>query len=135
MVSVGIGASSISANLGTSNLDNNVFLVREPINDPNSLTTFLADASNPAIGNFGSTLAFSIENITPSSFSAPARSDLYQSCPTGTVDPVTSLTSGAAYFVGYFTLAPDKQFESTRAKKNCLSVPALIPEQCIHLDR
>jgi hypothetical protein len=127
MVSVGIGASSISANLGTSNLENNFVLVREPINDPNNLTSFLADSLNPAIGDFGSTLPFSIENATSSSFSAPVRSDLYQSCPNGTVDPVTRRTSGAAYFVGYFTLDPNGTMTFTRASQSTVVVPPPAP--------
>ena len=127
VVSVSIGASSISANLGTSNDNNNVSLVREPINDPNNLTSFLADSSNPAVGNFGSTLPFSIENTTASTFPAPARSDLYQSCPSGTVDPVTSSTSGAAYFVGYFTLDPSGTMSFTRASTNTVIVPPAPP--------
>src|ERR1041385_2915260 len=52
MISVGSGAASISTSLGTSNLDNNVFLVREPINDPNDLTSFIGGVLNPAIGTF-----------------------------------------------------------------------------------
>ncbi len=123
VVSVGFGAASISANLGTSNLDNNVFLVREPINDPNDLTTFIGDTLNPNLGDFGSTLPFSVENTAPASFTSAVRSDLYQSCPTGTIDPATGLTNGVAYFVGSFTLDPSGTMTFTRASTNSVPPP------------
>ena len=127
MVSVGSGAASISANLGSSNIDNNAVLVREPINDPNDLSSFIGDSLNPAVGNFGSTLPFSVESTTPATFSSAASSDLYQSCPSGTTDPKSGLTTGAAYFVGYFTLAPSGTMTFTRAATNAVTLPPPAP--------
>jgi hypothetical protein len=125
ILSVSLGAASISANLGTSNQDNNVFLVREPLNDPNDLTSFIGDTLNSAVGDFASTLPFSVESTTPAAFAAAARSDLYQSCPSGTTDPTTGLTTGMTYLVGYFTLDPAGTMTFTRASTN--STPPLPP--------
>ena len=125
MLSVGLGAAAIAANLGTSNIDNTRFLVREPINDPNNLSSFIGDVLSPSVGNFQSTLAFSVENTTPGTFSNPVANDLFQSCPMGTVDPFTGVTTGAAYVVGSFALNPDGTMTFTRASTN--SVPPSPP--------
>jgi len=118
MIGVGSGAVSISTSLGTSNLDNNVYLVREPINDPNDLTTFIGGVFNSTIGTFQDTLPFSVENITPGNFTATVASDLYQSCPSGTADPITGAMTGAAYWVGVFQLQPDGTMSFVRASSS-----------------
>ena len=124
MVSVGYGASSISVALGATNSDNNTFLVREPISYTfDYLTAYIGDRSNPNLGDFGGTaFTYTVENTTPDPFSSMARSDLYQSCPVNTVDPLTGLTTGSSYFVGYFTLNTDGTMTFTRATAS--AVPA-----------
>jgi hypothetical protein len=128
IIGVGTGAIFISSNLGTSNADNNVFLVREPINDPNDLTSFIGGLLNATIGTFQDTLPLSVENTTSSSFTSAVVSDLYQSCPNGTTDPITTSTSGAAYFVGSFQMNPDGTMSFTRSSG---STPPPTPEPAL----
>jgi len=125
---LGTGAMFISSNLGASNADNNVFLVREPINDPSDLTSFIGGLFNGTLGTFQDTLPLSVENTTASSFTSAVVSDLYQSCPSGTTDPITGLTSGAAYFVGSFQLNHDGTMSFTRASA---STPPPTPEPAV----
>jgi hypothetical protein len=136
MLGVAQGASSISVGLAVTNADNNSVLVREPVTATEYiLTTFIGDISDPTFGNFGgSTLNFSVENTTPTGFPAIARSDLYQSCPASSrtygpyVDPITGLTNGATYFVGYFTLDPSGTMTFTRASTNSVVPPPPPPQ-------
>jgi len=124
MVSVATGGTTISQNLGATNSNNNLRLVREPVGDSSGLSAFIGDASDPTLGNFSSTLAFSVENATPASFSSAVRSDLYQACPNNTTDPITSLTTGSAYYVGYFQLNTDGSLTFTRASAGAPPPPA-----------
>jgi len=133
IVSVGAGAASISINLGSSNLNNNAVLVREPINDPNDLSSFIGGALNQTIGTFQDTLAFSVENTTSSTFNSVAVSDLYQSCPSGIADPTTGSTTGAAYLVGSFQLTPDGKMTFTRA--STVAPPSPPPPTVLSLSR
>jgi hypothetical protein len=108
MVGVGQGAASISVFLGVTNAENNSVLVVEPVSySQYILTAFIGDVNDPAIGDFGANnadgLGFTVENTTPSSFTSAQRSDFYQVCPTGTLDPITGSTN-ASYFLGYFIL-------------------------------
>jgi len=52
-------------------------------------------------------------------------SDLYQSVPTGSTDPNSGKTTGAAYYVGYFTLNPDGTMTFTRASAASPTQPVL----------
>jgi hypothetical protein len=115
ILSIGSGANTISTQYGTTNNDNNSVLVREPINNTYNLSSFIADPSDATIANFGGQLSFTVENTTPASFNSPVRSDLYQSCPDSYTDPTTGLTTGSAYFVGYFTFNPNGTMSFTRA--------------------
>lgn len=115
MLGVGIGAAFISSS-GVSNADNTAFLVREPSGDSqHALSVYLADPNFSEIGDFNANLPFDVENNTPANFTSAVRSDLYQSCPTGTTDPLTHTTTGQAYYVGYFELSPDGTLSFTRA--------------------
>jgi hypothetical protein len=120
--SVGSGAETISSNLGTSNNDNNIYFVIEASGDPNGLSAFIGDPSEATLGDFGGSLGFSVENTTPASFTSPVRSDLYQSCPTGSADPITGLTTGTDYYVGYFQFNPDGTLTFTRAALPQMSI-------------
>jgi hypothetical protein len=113
--SVGSGANTLSTRAGTTNTDNNALLVREPVNDPNDLSTFIEDPQNFSLGDFGGNLPSTVENTTPASFTSAVVSDLYQVVPTGYTDPNSGTTSGAAYYVGYFTLNPNGTMTFTRA--------------------
>ena len=124
VLSVGSGAATISSGLGTTNANNNSVLVRESIGDGNALTAFIGDVSDPTFGDFQGTLGFTVENITPASFTSSLRSDLYQVCPSGTTDPATQLTTGTASFVGYFQLNTNGTMSFTRASTNAATPPA-----------
>lgn len=118
--SIGTGANNISTSLGTTNSNNNLTLVREPADgDPHTLSYNL-DATSGLLANMPST----IENTTPASFTAAVRSDLYQSVPNGYADPNSGTTSGAAYYVGYFTFNPDGTLTFTRASGTVPPPPA-----------
>jgi hypothetical protein len=111
---VGSGASTISINLGVTNSNNNLYLVREPVGDSSALTSYIGDPSDSTVGDFQG-YWYVVENVTPGSFSAAQRSDLYQSCPDGTTDPTTHLTTGNAYYLGYFEFATNGAVTFTRA--------------------
>jgi hypothetical protein len=132
MTSITGGANSISRSLGTTNVDNNVSLVREPVQGNSSyiLTAFMGDPSDPTFGDFNDA-AFSdytVENITPAPFTAAVRSDLYEIAPrafNGTVyvDPITGSTN-SVYWVGYFDLSPSGTLTFTRASVTVTPPPA-----------
>jgi hypothetical protein len=129
MLGVGPGAYTIgSVDLIVTNADNNTLLVREPVAYSDEiLTAFIGDETDPTFGDFGGgAFPFSVENTTPGAFTSPTRSDFYQSAPVGNTDPITGLTSGAAYFVGYFLLNPDGTMTFTRASTNSVA-PAPPP--------
>ena len=110
----GSGANTISVGVGSTNANNNVDLVRESVGDGNALTAFIGDPSDATLGDFQGNW-YNVENVTPASFTAAQRSDLYQSCPDGTTDPITGRTTGSAYFIGYFELSPGGTLTFTRA--------------------
>lgn len=121
------GAQSTSTSLKTTNLNNNTFVVLEPVSlaaSDDELTYLIGDPQNAAFGDFTGTIGYTVENVTSNSFSSPAVSDFYQVCPnTGPrpkpseiyVDPITGLTNGVAYYVGYFTLNGNGSMTFTRA--------------------
>ena len=88
--------------------------VREPSGDLNALTVFIGDPSFPTVGDYGGTW-YNVETVTPSSFTAAQRADLYQSVPNGSTDPISHLATGTAYYVGYFQLNPAGTMTFTRA--------------------
>jgi hypothetical protein len=124
--SIGTGAHTTSVNLGTTNADNTPFLVRESASDPHNLnlSIFMADPQDSTVGDFGGNMPATVENTTPSAFNSAVRSDLYQSVPTGYNDPNSGTTSGAAYYVGYFTLNPNGTMSFTRASIATAQPPA-----------
>lgn len=124
VLGVGTGASTISQNIGTTNSTNNLVLVQEYHNDSSALTAFIDDPSTLGYGDFGGTLSYSIENTNPASFTSATRSDLYQVCPANTTDPITHLTTGSGYFVGYFQLNTDGTMSFTRASASAPPPPS-----------
>lgn len=114
MSSVGSGATTISSNLGTASENNTATLVREPTGDSSGLSAFIGFSQDATLGNF-EYLPTNTENTTPASFTTAVRSDLYRAYPTTKTDPDTGLTSGAAYYVGYFELDPNGNLTFTRA--------------------
>jgi hypothetical protein len=115
ILQIGSGAAFISSSLGSTNSTNNLVLVREPSGDQLSgLTAGINDPSISSLGNFQGTWV-NVENVTPAIFTASQRSDLYQSLPDGSMDPNSHLTTGNAYYVGYFTFNPDGTMTFTRA--------------------
>lgn len=110
------GATTLSSGL-PANQDNNTVLVRETAGDPQAYSAFVA-GSDPTLGTYQDTLTRTIEVVTPASFTSPVRADFYEVRPTGFTDPHTGLTSGNAYYAGYFQLNPDGTMTFTRASVN-----------------
>lgn len=131
MLGVGNGGNYISQALVTTNAFNNILLVTEPVSYTDYLlTTYIGDRNDSTIGDFGgTTFPYSVENTTSDPFSSPSRCDFYQSCPAGVnqVDPLSSTTNGAAYYVGYFTLNTDGTMSFTRAAQSVVSNPPPKP--------
>lgn len=115
--SIGKGAHTTSVNIGSNYVDNTSVLVKELASDSHNinLSVFISDPQDPTVGDFGGNLPATVENVTPATFNSPVVSDLYQSVPTGYIDPNSSTTTGAAYYVGYFTLDPAGTMTFTRA--------------------
>lgn len=134
ILGTGYGAAFISS-AGVSNVDNTAAFVREPSGDTqHRLSVYIADPNDPTLGDFNGTLNFAVENITPASFTSAVRSDLYQSCPSGSADPITHATTGAAYYVGYFQFSPDGTMSFTRASTNSVVTPPAEPVLSIGRD-
>lgn len=133
ILGIGDNAVAISGQLGTTNADNNSSLVREPVlNDGlTDLTSGIGDPNNSADGDLGGTMPVTVENTIPNTFTSPSRSDFYQSCPASAggrhaatyIDPITGLTNGPAYWVGYFQLNTDGTMSFTRATTNAVVAP------------
>lgn len=112
-------ARLISNALGTSNAVNNVYFVREPWAEYSQITLSVSMGSraNVTIGTLQDNwVNGDLEKTTPISFTNGfVRSDLYEVRPTTdkldnpVVDPHTGLSSGPAYYVGYF----DFNFDGT----------------------
>lgn len=138
MASIGTAAAnSVSPQFaGPTGPDNNTTLVREPTGssyDRFDYHTFVEDPFTPAIGDFDGYLPWNAENTTPAAFTnTPVVSDLYQSIPTGFVDPYTGTNSGPAYYVGHFTLNPNGTMTFTRAS---VAAPQPPPPQIVSLSR
>lgn len=117
IVSIRGNAISMSASLGAS-ANNNSVLVREPVGGTGGsqpASVFIKDPIDGSIGDFeGNLPAGNAENTTPNPFSAAVVSDLYQSVPTGSTDPITGTNDGPAYLVGYFTLKTDGTMTFTK---------------------
>jgi hypothetical protein len=124
ILSIGNNANTLSTGLGTTNVDNNTLLVREPVNNANNYSVQIEDPNNSASGDFHGYLPTTAENATPAGFTSAVVSDLYQSVPVGSVDPNTGTTSGNAYYVGYFTLNPNGTMTFTRASTSVAQPPA-----------
>jgi hypothetical protein len=136
MFSIGNGANTISSQLGTTNVNNNTVLVREPIQAAYQqflLTTFMGDRliPNPALGDFsGNVVQNSFEQTNPSPFSVSVRMDLYESAPAASSrpamtypDPITGSTT-SVYYVGYFEMATSGVLTFTRASASA-STPTI----------
>ncbi|HZV36244.1 MAG TPA: hypothetical protein VFB72_16830 [Verrucomicrobiae bacterium] len=109
------GGQSFSQNEASNSLNNTQYLIQEPINTSPDLTTFMGDSSSPTNSDLNGTWPANIENITGSPFSTASVSDFYEVRPTGVTDPHTGLTSGNAYYLGYFTLGTNGTLRFTRA--------------------
>ena len=114
------GASAISAQF-SAGPTNTTQLVVEPIGYAAqnwTLTSYIGDAlaGNTALGDFDeSAFTYSVENITPASFTSAQVSDFYLSVPKTLTDPITLTTTGNADYLGYFTLNPNGSMTFTRA--------------------
>ncbi|HVV72143.1 MAG TPA: hypothetical protein VHI52_11705, partial [Verrucomicrobiae bacterium] len=132
--SIGANAAYLSS-LTLSNNDNTAKLVREPINNPSDLSAFIGGVSDSTASSFGDSWPHNAEITTPASFSGGLISDFYEVRPTNdsrgnpVVDPHTQLSTGAAYYVGYFEFKPDGTMTFTRASTNSgPSSPPPVPQ-------
>lgn len=112
----------------STNSDNDFEVLLEPVgnNDPGGAnygnevySYFVAEKSFPGSASdtesdFGGSFPYSVENVTPASFSSATVSDFYQYVPTGFADPTSGLTSGNATYLGYFTFYPNGTMTFTR---------------------
>jgi hypothetical protein len=112
--SIGKGGNTISQQVGTTGANNNTNLVVEPTPNTSAYGNFVSDGVDPNSSRLNNGVSVNIENTTPASFTSAVRSDLYQSVPTGSTDPNLGTTTGAACYVGYFTLNPDGTLTFTR---------------------
>ncbi len=115
IASIGSGAFTVSSSAALNATNNNAYVVREPAGGPNSLSTFMEDPFYANIGDFDGNLPSPVENTTPATFTSAVVSDLYQSVTGGYNDPNSGMTTGNAYYVGYFTLNPNGTMIFTRA--------------------
>lgn len=128
ILSAGYGAAFISS-AGVSNSENTASLVREPSGDAqHALSVSIGDPNDATLGDFNGTLNFVVENTTPANFTSAVRSDLYQSCPSGSADPTTQATTGSAYYVGYFQFNANGTLSFTRASNSTVTplAPPLV---------
>jgi PKD repeat protein len=129
---VGGGALYIAQNLGITNVNNNAFLVREPVSyfangNGYTLSDYIGDPLYSfAIGDFGSVqtpLPYSVENTNPASFTSPTRDDFYQLCPNNWLtDPINGSTTNT-YYLGYFLMYPNGSMTFTRAAQSVVTPP------------
>jgi hypothetical protein len=134
MLSAGTDAANISSSIGTTNADNNTNLVVESV-ATYSTFTLSETIGDPVtdIGDFrGTCFDYTVENETPSTFSSPQVSDLYQSCSTGFPDPLSSQTNGNCYYLGYFTLNTDGTMSFTR-QANSTTPPPPPPQPSLSI--
>jgi hypothetical protein len=128
--SIGKGAHTTSVNIGSNYVDNTSVLVKELASDSRSLnlSVFLSNPQDVTIGDFGGNLPSTVENTTPAAFNTAVRSDLYQSVPNNYNDPNSGTSSGAAYYVGYFTLNPSGSMTFTRSTGAVVQNPPPPPQ-------
>jgi len=121
-----LGNAALLSSGGSSNQDNNAVLIRELAGDPQAYSSFVSGQSDPTISTYQDTLTRSVEVVTPASFTSPVRADFYEVRPTTFLDPHTGLTSGDAYFAGYFQLNTDGTMTFTRASINNTPPPPTL---------
>jgi hypothetical protein len=126
IATIGNNAAFLSSQTA-SNQYNTARYVREPVDDPADLTAYMADVNSTTNSTLqGSWQQNNLENSTPASFTTCIVSDLYEVRPqTDAVghpitDPHTGLTTGPAYYVGYFQFCPDGTMTFFRASATTL---------------
>jgi len=121
----GIGKNGVflSSQTDTNEFNTRSFL-REPVNNPQNLTSFMGGVSDSSDSTLRDTWTQNnLENSTPGGFSGCVISDFYEVFPITeshnipVTDPHTGLTSGPAYYVGYFQLCPDGGLTFVRASE------------------
>lgn len=119
------GGGSYYSSQTTSNQYNTSKFIREPVSDPVDLTSYMGDISTHTNSTLRDTWSQgNLENSTPASFTSCIISDLYEILPTNdqqnhaVTDPHTGLTSGPAYYVGYFQFCPDGTMTFVRASQS-----------------
>lgn len=118
-----IGANAVYlSGQTTSNQFNTAKFLREPVNDPSDLTSYIGGLASSSDSTLRDTWTQNnLELSTPASFTTCLISDLYEVWPINeshgfpVTDPHTGLTSGPAYYVGYFQLCPDGTVTFVRA--------------------
>jgi hypothetical protein len=118
--SIGSDAAYLSS-ITTAGPDNTARFIREPINDPANLSSFMGGVFDSTASTLHDSWPQNVEITTPGSFSSGSVvSDLYEIRPLTdaqghpVLDPHTGLTNGAAYFVGFFTFNSNGAMTFTR---------------------
>lgn len=121
-------ATDIGPSLGPTNQYNDFLVCTEPTSDDSTEKTYsyIIDPTATGIGNFNFNDAINIENVTPSPFSSPQRSDLFEFTPSGLSDPFNG-TSSSTYYLGYFTLNTDGTMTFTRDAASVANPQPLPP--------
>jgi hypothetical protein len=131
--SIGGNARFLSSQTA-SNQYNTAKFVREPVNDPANLSAFIAGLASSSDSTFRDTWTPNAENTTPANFTGSVVSDLYEVMPTNNqsgapvTDPHTHLTSGPAYYVGYFRFGSDGTMTFTRGSSTNPPPPPPPPQ-------
>jgi hypothetical protein len=114
------GAAAISLRIAVG-ADNTTNFVKEPssssstIGQGQNLSAYVSSQVDPTQANFQDNWSYNIETATASPFATAIRSDLYEVVPTGFADLHNGLTTGSAYYVGYFQFNTDGSLAFTRA--------------------
>jgi hypothetical protein len=134
--SIGGGGVFLSSQTA-SNQYNTPQFIREPAGDPSSLTPNISIVGDTTLSTFHDYWPQNVEIVTPASFASCIISDLYEVRPLTDLqnhpvtDPHTGLTSGPAYYVGYFQFCPDGTLTFFRASG---STPPPAPQLTVTRD-
>jgi hypothetical protein len=131
------GGAGVISGSSSPGPDNTATFVKEVIANSSgqNLSVYIAGSVNANLGTFqdswinGNTLnPINCENSTSGTFTnntTVSRSDLYQVIPNGYTDPYTGQTSGASYYVGYFTFNTNGVMSFTRAGGSVVTPPVI----------
>jgi hypothetical protein len=129
ILSILSNAAFVSHDILTASPYNTNNFIRESISayPTHLLTVWMGSIVDNTVGTLNDTWPEgNLEITTAPSFSSAVRSDLYEIRPTGSVDPHTGQTTGAAYYVGYFQFNPNGTMTFTREAASTPPPPPTI---------